>query len=96
MIVPFVVGGLMLLLAVLIAVGRGDWLIAGYNTASKEQRKKVNIKRLRLLVSLLCTAVGAICIIDGLVGLGTLHFTMLMLWAIVPILILANTWAMKR
>ena len=96
MIVPFVVGGLMLLLAVLIAVGRGDWLIAGYNTASKEQRKKVNIKRLRLLVSLLCAAVGAICIIDGFVGLRTLHFTMLMLWAIVPTLILANTWAMKR
>ena len=86
----------MVLLAVLIAVGRGDWIIAGYNTASEEQRKKVNIKRLRLLVSLLCAAVGAICIIDGLVGLRTLHFTMLMLWAIVPTLILANTWAMKR
>lgn len=86
----------MVLLAVLIAVGQGDWLIAGCNTASEEQRKKVNIKRLRLLVSLLCTAVGAICIIDGLFGLGTLHFTMLMLWAIVPTLILANTWAMKR
>ena len=96
MIVPLVVGGLMLLLAVLIAVGRGDWLIAGYNTAGKEQRKKVNIKRLRLLVSLLCAAVGAICIIDGLVGLRTLPFTMLMLWAIVPTLILANTWAVKR
>ena len=95
MIVPLVVGGLMLL-AVLIAVGRGDWLIAGCNTAGKEERKKVDIKRLRLLVSLLCAAVGAICIIDGFVGLRTLHFTMLMFWAIVPTLILANTWAVKR
>ena len=86
----------MLVFAVLIAAGRGDWLIAGYNTASKKQKEKVNVKRLRLLVSLLCAAVGAICIIDGLVGLGTLYFTILILWVIVPAFILANTWAMKK
>ena len=36
--VYIVLAGMFALLAVLIAAGWGDWLIAGYNTASKEER----------------------------------------------------------
>ena len=33
---------------------RSDWLIAGYNTASEEERKKVNIVRLRIVMAIIC------------------------------------------
>ena len=39
---------LFIALAVVILAGKGDWLIAGYNTASQQEKQQVNIKRLRL------------------------------------------------
>ena len=47
----YIVSLVLLLLAVVIAFGKGDFLISGYNTASKEKKAKYNIRRLRLLVS---------------------------------------------
>ena len=29
------------LMSIVIALGKGDWLIAGYNTSSKEEKKKL-------------------------------------------------------
>ena len=46
-IVFFIIGIVML-------IGKGDWLIAGYNTASEEERKKVNIVRLRIVMAIIC------------------------------------------
>lgn len=96
MAVPFVVAALLYVAALLVAVGRGDWMIAGYNTAGKEAKAKVNIKRLRLLITLLCLAVGTLVLVDGLVRLRNLYFTIIILWIIIPTAILANTWAMKK
>ena len=42
---------LFIILAIVFYLGKGDKLIAGYNTASEEERKKVNIQRLRILMS---------------------------------------------
>ena len=42
---------LFIVLAIVFYLGKGDKLIAGYNTASEEERKKVNIQRLRILMS---------------------------------------------
>ena len=38
-------------LTLLILSGRGDNLIAGYNTASKEEREQYHIKRLRWVIA---------------------------------------------
>ena len=40
MIVSIVFAAMFLVLAVIILTGKGDKLIAGYNTASEEERKK--------------------------------------------------------
>ena len=37
-------------MGIVILVGKGDNLIAGYNTASKEEKSLYNIKRLRGLI----------------------------------------------
>ena len=50
MIVLIIVGATLVILGILILIGKGDNLIAGYNTSSKEERAKYNIKRLRGLI----------------------------------------------
>lgn len=42
------------IIGIVILIGKGDWLIAGHNTASEEERKKVNIVRLRIVMAIIC------------------------------------------
>lgn len=42
------------IIGIVILIGKGDRLIAGYNTASEEERKKVNIIRLRIVMAIIC------------------------------------------
>ena len=42
---------LLVMLALVVLFGKGDFLISGYNTASEEEKAKYNMPRLRLLVS---------------------------------------------
>ena len=50
MIVSIVFAVMFLVLAVTFLMGKGDMLIAGYNTASEEERKTIDIKRLRIVI----------------------------------------------
>ena len=50
---------LFIILAIVFYLGKGDKLIAGYNTASEEERKKVNIQRLRILMSCISVITAA-------------------------------------
>ncbi|AFM41087.1 hypothetical protein Desaci_2120 [Desulfosporosinus acidiphilus SJ4] len=46
MIVMCVLAGLMFVLSIILLSGRGSWLIAGYNTMSKEEQNKCDRKKL--------------------------------------------------
>ena len=50
-IIAIVASFVVLIIVTLILLGRGDWLISGYNTSTKEGRSKYNIVRLRVLTS---------------------------------------------
>ena len=58
---------LIIISAILIAVskiilsGKGDNLIAGYKTASEKERQQYNIKRLRLVIALMCLLPMLLC-----------------------------------
>ncbi|MBO5698598.1 MAG: DUF3784 domain-containing protein [Bacteroidaceae bacterium] len=85
-----------LIFAIVIYLGKGDWLIAGYNTASQEQREKYNIKRVRIVVSVLMVLAALfvfsmLYIPVHLTGIATLVFVSVTLVGVV----LANTWAKK-
>lgn len=84
----------------LIVAGKGDALIAGYNTASAEERARCNVKRLRgLVASLLLVVVLAfwLPIILGATGNGVFVITMPVTFvATFVTIILANTWAKKN
>ena len=90
---------LFLVQAFLFLKGSSDRLIAGYNTASKEEREKVDIKRLRILMFAICVLGAVFCgampflekyngaVVGAVVAL--MCFTLL-------VIILANTWARKK
>ena len=87
---------LCLILALVILVGKGDWMIAGYNTASPKEREIYNIKRLRIVLSVLMvvTALFVLSMLYTPPYLIGLTAQLLVIACIVGV-ILANTWAKK-
>ena len=88
-----------IVLAVIFLMGKGDMLIAGYNTASEEERKEVNIHRLRILMAAISVLTAAFCVLMSFIGkdkenvLGAIFGFMIVTIAFV---ILANTWAKNK
>ena len=98
-IVTGIIAVLFLVFAIVFLMGKGDKLIAGYNTASEEERAKVNIKRLRILMAIISViTAGYVSILpligdnpqDQMVGIFV-FFAITILFVI-----LANTWAKKK
>ena len=78
--------------------GKADGLIAGYNTASQQERAKYDIKRLRLLVAVFHYVLGASMFLFLMENsdLAALIFQIILVVLIIVTLVLANTWAKKR
>lgn len=99
MIVSIVFAVAFLVLALIFLIGKGDKLIAGYNTASEEEKKEVNIKRLRILMAILSViTAGFVSVLPvigdnskGQMGAGFVFIVVAMIF-----IILANTWAKKK
>ena len=85
-------------LILLILSGRGDNLIAGYNTASEKEREQYHIKRLRLVIVSILLATLILFWISVLINDKKLKCIMLV--GMFPVcfigIILANTWAKKK
>lgn len=87
-----VISLIVLVLAIIILAGKGDNLIAGYNTSTKKEKVKYNIKRVRISIG------GMLLILSPIMLLFADNFVVLI--AIIPPLsilsvVLANTWAKK-
>ena len=98
MIVLIILAAVMLIMGIIILLGKGDNLIAGYNTASKEERSQYNIKRLRGLIGgfLLILAPMMVLLLGGeslVAGFSFIAFTFVLC---IVLAILANTWAKKK
>ena len=98
MIVLIIVAAILLIMGIIILVGKGDNLIAGYNTASKEEKSQYNIKRLRGLIGgILVVLAPMMLLLLGKESLAdTLSFVVLTFVLCIVMVILANTWAKKR
>ena len=98
MIVLIIVAAILLIMGIIILVGKGDNLIAGYNTASKEEKAQYNIKRLRGLIGgILVVLAPMMLLLLGKESLAaTLSFVALTFVLCIVMVILANTWAKKR
>ena len=95
-IVLSVVTLMMVLLAVVILTGHGDGLIAGYNTAKKEEREQYNMKRLRAVVAAMMLFTMAFVWFSALIDdrVVTLLVGVLLIGTVAGIII-ANTWCKK-
>lgn len=85
--------------AYIVVKGRYDKFIAGYNTASKEEKAQVNVKRTRILLALLSVLSGIICCIMPLLAdnNGAITGAMVVLLSFgLAFIVLANTWAKKK
>ena len=83
---------IVLVFAIIILTGKGDKLIAGYNTSTEEEKEKYNIKRVRICIG------GMLLILSPIMLMFADNFIILI--AIVPPLsilsvILTKTWAKK-
>ncbi len=82
--------------AIILFTGKGDILIAGYNTASKEEKEKCNIKRLRFLVGSIYILLACLIALRDMDIMGIGLFMVSTMLLVIVTLILANTWAMKK
>ena len=98
MIVLIIVAAILVIMGIIILIGKGDNLIAGYNTASKEERSQYNIKRLRGLIGGILVVLAPMMLLllreESLAA--TFSFVALTFVVCIVVMILANTWAKKR
>lgn len=86
---------LFLVLALVVYFGKGDWLIAGYNTASEKERAQYNIKRLRLIITLLMLLSAVFVVV--LLYFPSISIIATPIFVVITFIgvVLANTWAKK-
>ena len=90
---------LFIVLAIILLMGKGDMLIAGYNTASEEEPNKIDIKRLRIVMVILMVITAVFCAILPLIGNNkTSQLAAAGIFIAITIvgIIVANTWAKKK
>ena len=98
MIVLLIVAAPLLIMGIVILIGKGDNLIAGYNTASKEEKSQYNIKRLRGLIGglLVLLAPMTVFLLGEETMAATWSFVALTFVLSIVVVILANTWAKNK
>ena len=93
--------GVLAVLSVVLLMGKGSFLVAGYNTASKKEKEKYDVKKLCRVVG---GGLGVIAIIVGTELAYEFELPQGMQWlmpwgylmVIATILVLANTVCRKR
>ena len=98
MIVLIILAAILIIMGIIILIGKGDNLIAGYNTASREEKSQYHIKRLRGLIGgfLLILAPMMVLLLGGESLVAGFSFIALTFVLCIVLAILANTWAKKK
>ncbi len=98
MIVLIIVALVCVGLGIWILIGKGDNLISGYNTASKEEREQYDIKRLRGMIGgLLIVQAPLLILMLGQESMASIwSFCAISFVLCIIVVILANTWAKKK
>lgn len=86
-------------MGVVFAMGKGAFLIAGYNTSTDEEKAKYDEKKLCRCFSVFCLAIAAVIAITGWVNTEefALFFSLpIMIGLVVSIAIASNTYCKKK
>ena len=85
-----------IVLGVIVGLGKGDFLISGYNTASPAKRAHFNITRLRMLTMAVCVVVGVLLLVCVFVPSFYPVMTAIAIAVAVADVVLMNTWAKRK
>ncbi|MBR0534599.1 MAG: DUF3784 domain-containing protein [Bacteroidales bacterium] len=98
MTVTIIIAAILAIPGIVILIGKGDNLIAGYNTASESEKKEINVKRLRLVIGSLLVIMGILYFLtmreSSMTSILAFAFTSSVF--VIIALVLANTWAKKK
>lgn len=95
MIITYIVAGLMFVLSIILLSGRGSWLIAGYNTMSKEQQNKYDSKKLTRATGIMSiiTSIALLALAFSL--LNATVFLIIILISVTVTIIYSNKYCFK-
>ena len=93
-----VIAAMLAIMGIVVLVGKGDNLIAGYNTASKQEKAKYNVKRLRALIGGLMLVLAPLMFMNlgKYSRASVMSFCFIVFFLCIVVVILANTWARKK
>lgn len=94
-IIAIVASFVVLIIITLILLGRGDWLISGYNTSTKEERSKYNIVRLRVLTSVSMLLLLIFAWLLEILDVSNIVYSSVILSIAIISAILQYTWARR-
>ena len=98
MIAAYILIGVFTVLGIFLLFGKGSFLIAGYNTASEEEKKKIDKKKLCRSMGIMLLAVagliGAMCVVDT--DAFALSMGGIIVLVLAAELIYANRFCVKR
>lgn len=88
-----VLGGAMVVMAIFLLLGKGAWLIAGYNTASPEEKAQYDEKALCRFMGKVLLPIGLatpLLAVGGILGIRWLHWAYLA--GVVALAVFAAVW----
>ncbi len=93
MIIAYIMVAVFTILGIIFLLGKGSWLIAGYNTASAKEKEKYNEKSLcrsmGVMFLLLSIIIGAMCYVN------TDQFALIMMIPFILVIIIELIFANK-
>lgn len=85
------------ILGIVVLLGIADELMAGYNTASEEERKKYNIVFLRINMTIICWATAALVPAIAFWGKSYKHaIGVAHLMVVIACCVIANVWGKRK
>ena len=95
MIAMYILAGLMFVLSIILLSGRGSWLIAGYNTMSKEQQNKYDRKKLTRATGMMLIIASIAILALGFSLINTIVFLIIVFASVIMTIIYTNNCCLK-
>lgn len=95
MIITYIVAGLMFVLSIILLSGRGSWLIAGYNTMSKEQQNKYDSKKLTRATGIMSIITSLALLALAFSFLNAIVFLIILFISVTITIIYTNKYCLK-
>lgn len=91
----YILAGLMFVLSIILLSGRGSWLIAGYNTMSKEQQNKYDRKKLTRATGMLSIITSIATLALGFSLINAIIFLIVVFVSAIITIIYTNKYCLK-